>query len=73
MKNPERRAQKLRRIAVMLILIAIGFLLGGGFPSWAKVVFPAVFVLWLMVYDNAMYEIYEKKATTPGSVSRNKK
>lgn len=62
MKKLERRAQKMRRIAVMGIFLSVGFVLGGNIPTWGKVILPAALIFWLMAYDDVMYEIYEKNA-----------
>lgn len=61
-KNQKLSVEDWRRLAVPLIAFSIGMLLNGGWPDWARVVIPVLWLLWLMAYDEASYRLYEKNA-----------
>lgn len=46
----------LRRIGVLLFMFGIGVFVTGEAPIWIKIGFPITVMLWLMVYDEAMFE-----------------
>jgi uncharacterized membrane protein len=46
----------LRRIAALLFMFGIGVFVSGQAPTWLKIGFPTVVMLWLMIYDEAMFD-----------------
>lgn len=46
----------LRRIGVLLFMFGIGVLATGEAPIWIKIGFPTTVMLWLMIYDEAVFE-----------------
>ncbi len=46
----------LRRIGVLLFMFGIGVFATGEAPTWIKIGFPTTVMLWLMIYDEAMFE-----------------
>ncbi len=61
----------LRRIAVLLFMFGIGVFATGQAPTWLKIVFPTTVMLWLMIYDEAMFE-REMKRRGKQNVARRK-
>lgn len=51
----------LRRIGILLFMFGIGVFTTGQAPIWIKIGFPTVTILWLMIYDEAMFEREMKK------------
>lgn len=47
----------LRRTAFVLTIFALGTLVSGKVPTWMKIGFPTVVMLWLMIYDDAAFEL----------------
>lgn len=60
----------LRRIAVLLFMFGIGVFATGQAPTWLKIGFPTTVMLWLMIYDEAMFEREMKRRDR---VTRNEK
>ncbi|MBO6419918.1 hypothetical protein [Enterococcus gallinarum] len=46
----------LRRVGILLFMFGIGVFTTGQAPTWIKIGFPSVVMLWLMIYDEAMFE-----------------
>ncbi len=61
----------LRRIAVLLFMFGIGVFVTGQAPTWIKIGFPTAVMLWLMIYDEAMFE-HEIKRRGKKNVARRK-
>nr|DAG83764.1 MAG TPA: YvrJ protein family protein [Caudoviricetes sp.] len=47
----------LRRTAFVLTIFALGTLVSGNVPTWMKIGFPTVVMFWLMIYDDAAFEL----------------
>ncbi len=46
----------LRRIGLLLFMFGIGVFATGQAPTWIKIGFPTIVILWLMIYDEATFE-----------------
>ena len=44
----------MRRLALIMFVFITGVAVGGNFPTWIKIGFPAACVLWLSFYDDFM-------------------
>lgn len=53
-KSPE--IYLMRHVGVVLIAFIAGVAVGGNFPTWLKIGFPAACVLWLSFYDDFMMQ-----------------
>ena len=42
----------MRHVGVVLVAFIAGVAVGGDFPTWLKIGFPAACVLWLAFYDD---------------------
>lgn len=46
----------LRRMGLLLFMFGIGVFATGQAPTWIKIGFPTIAILWLMIYDEAIFE-----------------
>lgn len=51
----------LRRIALLFSTFVVGVCVTGSTPVWLKFGLPILAIWWLMIYDEAMFEIEKKK------------
>ena len=57
-----------RRTAFILTIFALGALITGQVPMWVRIGYPTA-AMWLMIYDEALFELREQKEPTPFSAS----
>ncbi|MFC0361404.1 hypothetical protein [Enterococcus canintestini] len=57
----------LRRIGVLLFMFGIGVFATGHAPTWIKIGFPTAVILWLMIYDETMFNLEIKRREQNGS------
>ncbi|WP_242387570.1 hypothetical protein [Enterococcus gallinarum] len=46
----------LRRFAVLLFMFGVGVFTTGEAPVWIKIGFPTAVMIWLMIYDEVMFD-----------------
>lgn len=51
----------MRRIALSGILVTLGMLLTGNIPLWMQVVAPSLAVAWIIVYDEYVFELRNRR------------
>lgn len=51
----------MRRIALSGILVTLGMLLTGNIPLWMQVVAPSLAVAWIVVYDEYVFELRNRR------------
>ncbi|TPR56267.1 hypothetical protein [Enterococcus sp. OL5] len=51
-----RKIYWLRRTAFLLTVFAMGTLIAGELPNWLKIMYPTAVMIWLIAYDDAIFE-----------------
>ena len=54
----------IRRTAFMLTIFVFGVLITGQVPMWVRIGYPTTIMWLLMIYDEALFELENKKAHT---------
>lgn len=55
-----KKIYRMRVTALAMFSFLIGVFVGGEFPDWVKVLFPAACVFWLSVYDDVRMKGVER-------------